>query len=493
MLLAAMAAAAQTVTVKSPDGNVEIAFATLKNRAPAESGQLSYKVTFFGKAVMDWSRLGLDIQGAPPLGADVRITASPTTSADGTWTAIHGKSKQIRDQYNAVTVQTTESGRMRRALNVEARAYNDGVAFRYFLPGGGAPSEVRIAGELTQFHYGKEGTAYPLVLRGYRSSYEDDYLEVPLSGMHPEYLTALPFLVDLPGVAWVAVTEAYLDNYAGLYVSAAREPRTMEAKLAPRIDEPGLAVSTQTPMRSPWRVLMIGTEPGRLVESNIVLNLNPPSAIADTSWIKPGKTSWDWWSGSVARNVNFESGMNTATMKHYIDFSSRNHLEYMLVDAGWAYQGTGPNDSGADLTRTNPAIDMPELLSYAKSKNVRLWLWAHWSDIDRQIDEAFPLFEKWGIAGVKIDFMDRDDQWMVNWYRRVAKKAAEHKLMLDYHGGGCLQARRPASHLSQPADARGRDGARIHEVERSDHAAPQHHAGVHTHVGRSHGLHAGRL
>ena len=114
--------------------------------------------------------------------------------------------------------------------------------------------------------------------------------------------------------------------------------------------KPGLAVSTTAPARSPWRVLMIGAEPGRLIESNLVVNLNPPSAIADTSWIKPGKTSWDWWSGSVARNVSFETGMNTATMKHYIDFSARSGFEYMLIDAGWAKPGGGPNDSGSDLT-----------------------------------------------------------------------------------------------------------------------------------------------
>ena len=180
---------------------------------------------------------------------------------------------------------------------------------------------------------------------------------------------------------------------------------------------------------------MIADDPGRLVESNIVVNLNPPCAIADTSWIKPGKTAWDWWSGSVARKVSFKPGMNTETMKHYIDFSARNNLEYMLIDAGWAARRrAGPNDSGSDLTQTNPNINMPELLDYAKAKNVRLWLWAHWTDIDRQMDEVFPLFQKWGIAGVKIDFMDRDDQWMVNWYRRVTKKAAEHKLMLDFHG-----------------------------------------------------------
>src|SRR5262249_31285554 len=150
-----------------------------------------------------------------------------------------------------------------------------------------------------------------------------------------------------------------------------------------------------TPVKSPWRVLLIGAQAGRLVESNIITSLNPPSAIADTSWIKPGKTSWDWWSGSFAEGVGFKPGMNTATMKHYIDFSASAGLEYLLVDAGWAKKGNGPSDSGADLTLTNPEIDMPAILAHAKEKNVRIWLWAHWSDISGQMDQVFPLFEKW--------------------------------------------------------------------------------------------------
>ena len=208
----------------------------------------------------------------------------------------------------------------------------------------------------------------------------------------------------------------------------------MTARLAPSLEDPGLAVRAPAPVRSPWRVLMIGDQPGRLVESNIVINLNPPSAIADTSWIKPGQTAWDWWSGTYAEGVNFKPGMNTATMKHYVDFCADAGLPYMLIDAGWAARGTRPDDSGADLTRTNPDIDMPAILAHAKAKNVRIWLWAHWTDIKRQMDAGFPLFEKWGIAGVKIDFMNRDDQWMVNFYRRVMKKAAAHRLMIDFHG-----------------------------------------------------------
>ena len=421
-------------TLKSPNGELEISIATLNAASVAESGQLAYRVSLNGKPVLEWSKLGLDIQGMPVLGTEVRILRSDTSTHDETWTAPHGKTKNIRDHYNAVVVHAAETGRRVRRLDLEARAFEDGVAFRYLIPEQPSIRELRLAAEATQFHFAKEATTFPLIVRDYRTPYEDDYHELTIGGLHPSYLVALPLLLQVPGVAWVGLTEAYIENYAGMYVGAAREPRTLEARLAPRADEPGLAVSTQTPARSPWRVLMIATEAGRLVESNMVLNLNPPTAIADTSWIKPGKTSWDWWSGSMARNVSFKPGMNTDTMKHYIDFSAKTGLEYMLIDAGWAKRGTGPNDSGSDITQTSPNIDMPALLDYAKSKNVRLWLWAHWTDIDRQVDEAFPLFEKWGIAGVKIDFMDRDDQWMVNWYRRIAKKAAEHKLMLDYHG-----------------------------------------------------------
>jgi alpha-glucosidase len=436
-LLALVPACAQTgpVTLKSPDGALEFTVATIQANAPADAGgQLSYRIAFHGKPVFNWSALGLATQGGPPLGDAVRVVSSAPSAQDENWSAPHGKANPIRNHYNAVTIETVETGRPNRKLAIEARAYDDGIAFRYFVPEQPGLRELRLSGEATQFNPAKDANTFPLILAGYRTSYEDDYHELAVSALHPDYLVALPLLLEVPGVAWVGLTEANLDNWAGLYVGAPRRGGGLEARLAPRIDEPGLAVSTSTPARSPWRAFMIAAEPGRLIESNLVVNLNPPSAIADTSWIKAGKTSWDWWSGSVARNVSFEPGMNTATMKHYIDFSSRSGFDYMLVDAGWSKPGGGPNDSGSDITLTSPKIDMPELLSYAKSKNVRLWLWAHWTDVDRQMDEAFALFEKWGIAGVKIDFMDRDDQWMVNWYRRVAKKAAEHKLMLDFHG-----------------------------------------------------------
>jgi alpha-glucosidase len=259
----------------------------------------------------------------------------------------------------------------------------------------------------------------------------------PVSGIHRDWLIALPLLAEVPGTGWVAVTEADIENYAGMYLRKAEARFALRAELSPRIGTGGIAVEADSPVTTPWRVLMIGDEPGRLVESNIVLNLNPPSKIADTLWIKAGKSAWDWWSGEAAPSMSTKPGMNTATMKHYIDFASESGFAYMLIDAGWAQANRkGPDDYAAvaDITKVDPNVDMPELLRYAKEKHVGIWLWSHWTSVDKYMEQAFPLFEKWGVAGVKIDFMDRDDQEMVAWYRHVAEVAAAHHLMLDFHG-----------------------------------------------------------
>ncbi len=298
---------------------------------------------------------------------------------------------------------------------------------------------AKITRERTQFVFTQDATLYPLVVDGFTSPYEDEYARRQISNLHPSSLVALPLLADLPGKAWVAITEANIENYPGLYLRHEGDfTAVLCAELSPRPDQPGLAAVGTTPLHTPWRVLMIADDPGRLIESNLVLNLNPPSAIADTSWIRPGKTAWDWWSGDVDKTPGAHPGMNTATMKHYIDFAAESGFPYLVVDEGWArplHEGTvGEIVHMADITQVSPDIDMPELLRYAKAKNVKLWLWAYWGAVSRYMEEAFSLYEKWGIAGVKIDFMQRDDQDMVAFYRRVASSAAQHHLMVDFHG-----------------------------------------------------------
>jgi len=437
LLFCALSANAQVgkAAVESPDGAIRINFMLLPGADGAGGGQLGYEVTYHGKTVIERSKLGFELQNQPAIGSNLQFVAVTISPVDETYEIPAGKSNPVRNHCNVLRYDIKEATAPGRKLTIEARAYNDGVAFRYMIPDQPAAKELRIANEKTEFVLASDATTYPLILRNFRTSWEDNYRTVALSGIAPELVIGLPLLTEMPGVAYVAITEANIDNYAGMYLMhSGANPKALEARLSPRVDEPGLAVSGATPVTTPWRVIMISNEVGRLIESQIVNNLNPPLAIADASWVKPGKASWDWWSGPAADGVTFKVGSNTDTAKHYIDFSAKAGFEYFMFDAGWAAHGTGPNDSGADITATTADVDMPAILAYAKSKNVKVWLWAHWTDIDRQMDQAFPLFEKWGVAGVKIDFMDRDDQWMVNFYRRVAKNAAEHHLMIDFHG-----------------------------------------------------------
>ncbi|MGA7340864.1 MAG: glycoside hydrolase family 97 protein [Terracidiphilus sp.] len=425
--------------VSSPNGQI----ALLLFPADRSNGDLRYAVEFHGKRLMEESKLGMEIEGQSALGPGMRLTGSQAESADESYTIPVGKTSTVRDHYNGLRAEFADASG--RRLTIEARAFDDGVAFRFSVPEQPALGQVKIAHETTEFTFAQDAVTYPLILDGFESSYEDEYQLRNVSGLHPGWLIGLPFLANEPAIGWVAITEADIDNYAGMYLrkEARFGSRTVYAELAPLRNEAGeaepdgVAVETATPFASPWRVLMIADEPGKLIESNMVLNLNPPAKIADTSWIQAGKSAWDWWSGDAAPSVSFKAGMNTATMKHYIDFASGSGFPYMLIDAGWALANSkGPEDYAAvaDITKTSAEIDMPELLRYAKEKNVRLWLWAHWTSVDKYMDQAFPLFEKWGIAGVKIDFMNRDDQWMVNWYRRVVENAAAHHLMIDFHG-----------------------------------------------------------
>ncbi len=430
-------AQSSALRVASPDGQIVLILSdsTVGPSSDPSSAGMHYAVDFHGKWLLDESALGLKIEGQPALGPGMKQAHAETGHLDETYSIPVGKTRSVQNHFNSVHVDFEDASG--RKLTMEVRAYDDGVAFRYIVPRQASFTNVRIEHELTEFRYSKDATLYPLILDGFQTPYEDEFQMRQVSGLHRDWLVGLPLLGEVPGVGWVAVTEADIENYAGMYLRKAAAPFAMRAELSPRVDEPRVAVETEAPVTTPWRVLMIGDAPGRLIESNIILNLNPPSKIADTSWIRPGKSAWDWWSGEAAPSVSFKTGMNTATIKHYIDFASASGFPYMLIDAGWAVANrNGPQDYSAlaDITQVTPEIDMQELLRYANEKHVRIWLWSHWTSVDKYMDQAFPLFEKWGIAGVKIDFMNRDDQQMVAWYRHVVELAAQHHLMIDFHG-----------------------------------------------------------
>ncbi len=429
---------APTATVSSPNGQITLQLVA----ADTANQDLRYAVEFHGKRILETAGLGLELVGQPDLGPGMHMTGQQAETADETYTIPVGKTREVRNHYNGVRADFEDASG--RKMTIEVRAFDDGVAFRYLVPEQPGINQVRIARELTEFNYTKDAQTYPLIVDGYQSAWEDDYQLRNVTSLHKDWLIAAPFLANEPGIGWVAITEANIENYPGMFLrrTGTYTAHTVQVDLSPHADRAGnidssYAVETATPFESPWRVLMIADEAAKLIESSIVLNLNPPSKIADTSWIKAGKASWDWWSGDAAPSLKVKTGMNTATMEHYIDFASASGFPYMLIDAGWEARDPTSTDAAprqADILRTSQNIDMPELLRYAKEKNVKLWLWAHWTSVDKYMDQAFPLFEKWGVAGVKIDFMNRNDQWMTDWYRRVVAKAAECHLMIDFHG-----------------------------------------------------------
>ena len=424
LLLAALSARAQEdiITVKSPDGRIEF---RLLDGPPFEQGlaypHLSYQVDFNGKPLIETSHLGFELDNALPLGHKLGLMTSMPELVDQTYTLTTGKTKTVRTHYNEVVAEYLQNGSLGRRMTMEVRVFNDGVAFRYVVPPSPPLPEMRILEEITEFAFAKDGETYPQLLQDFQTGYEDQYSKQTLSGIHADSLVGLPFLVQQPGIAWVAVTEADLDEYAGMYL-VHEGGRAMRAHLSPRPDGSGLTVQTKTPMVTPWRVLLIADTPAKLIESNIVASLNRATELKDASWIQPGKAASNGWSGAAP---------TTDSIRRSIEFASAAGLEYVVIDGGWAPIANG---NVPDLMRTVPAVDMPGILDYAKQKKVGVWLSAHWRSVESQMDEAFAQFEKWGVRGVRIDSMNRDDQSMVAFVRTAAAKAAEHRLMLDFHG-----------------------------------------------------------
>jgi alpha-glucosidase len=433
ILLLTTTALAAPATVSSPDGRLTLIIDTTSEGETSSSQQhLVYQVSFRGKVLIEPSALRLDLEGQPPLGANVHIVNAVPSSEDHNYTLVTGKASQVRDHYNALRVDAEEPDGMGRTLTIEARAYDDAVAFRYLVPEQKAINNFRLTKEATEFRMATDATTYALVLPNYRSGYESEYLKLPISaysnqgGVASKVLIGLPMLMEIPGVAWMGITEANLRDYSSMYLmnpSGSWTGHWFESMLAPSVEDPDIRVKGTLPHFSAWRVLLVGDEPGRLVESNVVTSLNPESEIADTSWIRAGRASWDWWNGSLGPDG--KRAYTTEGMKYYVDFAAKSGFEYMMLDAGW---------SEHDITKLNGKVDVPELVRYAKTKGVKVWIWLYGSVVDSQMDAAFPLYEQWGVAGLKIDFILRDDQHGMNFYYRTAKKAAEHHLMLDFHG-----------------------------------------------------------
>jgi alpha-glucosidase len=388
---------------------------------------LMYSIELDGKEMVRPSRLGLRVERAGELGNEALVLREHRSSHNSTWNNRFGKRSLVRNHYDELTLQLRpRSGGA--DFQVVFRAYDDGIAFRYVLPD--QPEEWVIAGEQTEFGFPKDCLCFAgQQENGFQGAQEWEFKRSHLSAIKPGATVGLPLLVQTPA-GWIAIAESDLRDWAGMWLEGASEPRSgaavvLKAKLAPRKDGRG-AVVAHARQASPWRAFIIGTKPGDLIESDLVSNLAAPAALPDNSWVHPGKMAWDhWWSGDVQ--------MDTPTLKSYIQLAADMGWPYQLID--WQWYGAF-NKPEADITRVNPAVDMEEVRRFAKERGVKLWVWLYWSDVDRNdaYKRAFALYERWGVAGVKIDFMDRDDQEMVRWYEKITRAAAGHHLMVNFHG-----------------------------------------------------------
>jgi alpha-glucosidase len=419
--------------LESPDRHIRL---TLR----IEKDHPAFEVSYRGAPVAG-GRLGLELAGSGRLGENLRVLRTRRREHDETYSIPVGKASRARDHHRELVVSLEETSGPHRRLDLAFRAFNDGVAFRYLIPRQPALAELILTDERTQLTFPGNPHARVLPLDSYTTPYEKYYETRPVSDIGSRTLVGLPLLMERgsgPDRVCLAVTEANLTDHAGMYLSGTEgQPGTLTTKLSPlpgRSD--GAKVIGKAPHASPWRVLMIAGSAGRLIESNLIFHLSDPPAIRDTSWIRPGKTTFPWWNGYVLEGVDFKPGVNTATMKHYIDFCAEQGIPYHSLDGldiAW-YGGPIAPSGPTDVTRAAPSIDLPELLRYAKGKGVRLRLWMHWKALRPQIDEAFRKYEEWGIEGVMVDFMDRDDQEMVRFYHEMARKAAEHHLTVTLHG-----------------------------------------------------------
>ncbi len=419
--------------VASPDGNVVVDVSLSRN--------LTWKLTFRGQVLLDEAPLSLETDRGS-LGAGMRVKKAVLRHVDTCFeTPLYTRSAE-RDVCNELVLQG------RDGYDVVFRAYDEGAAYR-FVPR--FKEELTVLSEKAVFRVGRERTAYIPYVRKQGSretqffnTFENTYAHTPVSGWEEGRLAFLPLTVEAANGIKLCITEADLRDYPGMYLCNQEGGRALRGVFAgspAQVDQGGhnqlqglvrsrhnyLAKLT-SPHKFPWRVIAIAKEDRQLAESDLTWRLAAPAAAGDWSWVKPGKVAWDWWNDWNISGVDFKSGVNNDTYKHYIDFASEHGIEYVILDEGWAV------NKQADLMQVVPEIDLPMLCDYAKQKNVGLILWAGYWAFNRDMEGVCKHYSAMGIKGWKIDFMDRDDDQMVKFYEKAAATAAKYHMLVDFHG-----------------------------------------------------------
>src|SRR3954451_3872028 len=426
LLTTTFAQKSKTFDVRSLDGNITLHVET--------GDKILWSVQDKGVQLIAPSALSLQLQNEV-LGDKATITSSKTEKITNTINAINYIKATIPDNYNQLTLNCKGD------YGIIFKVYNDAVAYRFFTKRKG---DLVVKNEEANFNFTDDDKAFIPIQFDYRqgkifnSSFEALYHEIHLSGFPKDSFAFLPLLVDVGGKK-VAIMEADLEDYPGMYLDLNATGKGLKGVYAPyptnapvvginyipteRADY--IAATTGT-RNFPWRAIAIAEQDKDLLNNDIVQKLASPSRLTDYSWVKPGQVSWDWWNDWNITGVDFKTGINLNTYKYYIDFAAANKLPYIVMDEGWS------ND--LDLMQVKPDLDLQGIIDYGKQKNVGVILWATWYAVSHQMDTAFPHYAQMGVKGFKIDFFDRDDQKVVASTYEIAKKAADNKLMVDYHG-----------------------------------------------------------
>jgi len=415
--------AQKVVTAKSPDGQTSVSV-TLADR-------IYYDVVSHNETLLKRSVIGMRLRdktlGANPVLKKKSIRAVKETVKP----LLPLKFSEVDNRYTLLSME------MKGGYAVDFRLYNDGIAFRMRTS---LPGEIEVMQENTVFQLADDCDLVLQQPSGFKTSCEENYTIVKSDAWKAEdRMSELPVLI-MGKNQKILLSEFDLCSYPGLFLKgngdnslSAIQPKVPlayedDGDRSHRIlKEADYIAKTSGTRNFPWRYLLMTQEDGRLAENTMPMRLAQKCQIEDTSWIKPGQTCWDWLNGiPYGPDVTFKSGINLATYKYFVDFASRHGVPYIIMDEGWALDTRDP-------FRTNPEVDLPELIRYAKEKHVGIFVWLPWLTVEHHMD-LFEKFEAWGIVGTKIDFMDRQDQWMIDFYDRVAKEAAKHHIMIDFHG-----------------------------------------------------------
>ena len=426
LLLSSFAANAQKqVSATSPDGQTKVTVTV--------SDRIYYDVESHGEQLFKQNHIGMTLSDRT-LGEKPALKGNKVTKVSETITPIHPlKFSKVENNYTLLTL--TFGG----GYKVEWRVYDDGVAYRFITA---LKGDIEVMSEDGTWQLASPAKLVLQQPGGFKTSCEENYSVVASNEWKADdKMSELPILV-MGDKQKVLISEFDLFDYAGVFLKSVGEGTNAFSIIQPKcpteyeddgdrrhkiLKEASYVAKTSGTRSFPWRYMLITQQDGQLVESTMPVRLAPANAIGETSWIKVGQTCWDWLNGiPFGPDVTFKSGINLDTYKYFIDFAARNGVGYILIDEGWALNTRNPFE-------TNPEVHLPEIISYGKSKGVGVILWLPWLTVEHHMD-LFEKFEEWGIKGTKIDFMDRQDQWMINFYERVAKEAAKHHIFVDFHG-----------------------------------------------------------